>query len=175
MKLRYTLLVFAGMFVVKAAHADCPQSIYEVVVNPTLDYFVVAYQYDNRLEVYLNGQEVRVWRLPGDAGPSSQDISSLFKHQRSNTLEIKGWNEAYGVGWHDPNPGDIEYGVTGVGGYKCTMADWRGDKDYLMLDHTYTFIDSRYPGAVLRPRHSTKADSKHLAHHVKSTKTLQGQ
>lgn len=150
-------LMAAACWTTSPAKADCAQSIYEVPVVPGLQYTASEISSDNNVEVYVNGRLVQVWRSTDTFKPPV-NLTSLFSQQRTNTVRIRGTNEPYRKGWHDPNPGDTGYLLLGVTSYRCTIADWRGDWPLQMFDHTYSFIDQRQPGVAKIARPKSKSD-----------------
>ncbi|WP_262048645.1 hypothetical protein [Bradyrhizobium sp. Bra78] len=153
MKRAVFALVAAAFGMTSPAKADCAQSIYEVPVIAGFQYMASEISSDNNVEVFVNGRLVQVWRSTDSIKPLV-DLTALFSQQRTNTVRIRGTNEPYRKGWHDPNPGDTGYLLLGVTSYRCTVADWRGEWPQQMFDHTYSFIDQRYPGIakVVKPR-----------------------
>ncbi|PPQ17951.1 hypothetical protein CV770_18465 [Bradyrhizobium sp. AC87j1] len=142
------LFAIAGCLANASAKADCAQSVFEVPVNPLVSYGVGHTFSDNNVEVFVNGRLVQVWRSTDSFKPPV-DLTALFSKQRTNTVRIHGTNEAYRKGWHDPNPGDTGYDLWFVTSYRCKIDDWRGEWPLQMFDHTYSFIDQRYPGPAV--------------------------
>jgi hypothetical protein len=157
------ILLVLSLGLTANAWSACPQTIHEVALDPTRTYRVVNVYDDNRLAVFVNGQLVINWSGPTPPGPGRMvNVSALFAPQRRNVVNIQGFNQAYQPGWHDPNPGDIEYHLDWVEGMRCVMSDWRVNREYQMFSSTYTFVDPRYADAV-RPAHEpTKADPDNL-------------
>ena len=149
----FALMATACWFSSPAIAADCSQTTFEVVTDPNRQYFVRHLTSDNNVEVFVNGRLIQVWRST-DVSKPEVNLSSLFLNKRANTVRIRGTNEKYLKGWHDPNPGDTGYDLSSVLWFRCTYPDWRGDEPQQMFDHTYTYIDQRYPGVakVVRPR-----------------------
>lgn len=154
----FALIAAAACLTNSGANADCPQSTYEIPVIPGITYGVSETYSDNSVEVFVNGRLVQVWHST-DAVKPSVNLTALFSQRRTNTVRIRGTNEPYRKGWHDPNPGDTGYDLWLVTSYRCTIADWRGDWPLQMFDHTYTFVDQRYPGAAtVAKARKTKSD-----------------
>ena len=122
------------------AFADCAQHIFTVKRVPGAQYIVKPLAFDNLLEVYVNGNLARQWKMPGSK-PDEYDVGQLFT-SGDNEVRFVGHNEQYGKNWHDPNPGEVGYSLPNVAEFKCQSGDYRGTTSpYKMFDHKYKIVN----------------------------------
>jgi hypothetical protein len=129
-----------------AAHAECLQSLVEIVRSPDVDYYVQPTSYDDILEVYVNETLVRSWRLNQDLLPIPFKLTFLPK--RINKVRFVGINRYYQKAIeHDRNPGDVGFRVTSTAlDYRCTYPyHWEWPENQTLFNHTYNFVDPNYP------------------------------
>lgn len=70
--------------------------------------FVRVLFVDNRITIEINGAMVS--NISGN-GPFLTDVAIPVLQRGMNTIRVKGFNQAYGHNWHDPNPARISFSI----------------------------------------------------------------
>jgi len=109
---------------------------------PNVNYSVRVTYIDNQVDIIVNGATLLTQR--GNNSTNINQSISEFLHSGKNTLVVRGWNEAYLPGWHDPNPALVNYEIlrntnpsSDVTSVSCSGPDSRVNSWVIFFTHTY--------------------------------------